>query len=371
MTRRRACALGIGAAAGALAPSSFAQTQAESLDALARTKGMRFGSAIGTPHLSSPGYLDAVRAECGVLVSENEHKWYTLHTRPAGFDFERPDALVAWAEAEGLDYRGHTLLWNRDQYTPRWVLEHDFGSNARPAAEQILIGHIETVCARYPQIRSWDVVNETIDERTGAFRDTVFGRAIGPETIDVAFHAARAARPDAELVYNDFMSWDRGDAAHRDGVLRHLEAWLARGVPIDALGVQSHLLTGPDFDDASGAFRSRETEWRRFMDQVAGMGLNVLITEFDVSDTGLPGDIAARDTAAADFAQLYLEMMLDYPQTKQVLSWGMVDSFSWLQGFRPRDDGAPQRPLPYDSDFRPKPMREAIAAAFRAAPARA
>jgi endo-1,4-beta-xylanase len=36
----------------------------------------------------------------------------------------------------------------------------------------------------------------------------------------------------------------------------------------------------------------------------------------------------------------------------------------------PRADGLPKRPLPYDDDYRPKPLREAIAAALRAAPAR-
>lgn len=373
ITRRRACAIGLGAVAVGLARTgtAFAQDSGPSLDALAQAKGLRFGSAIGTPHLQSPGYLDAVRAECGVLVSENEHKWYTLHNRPDGYDFARPDALTAWAAAEGLDYRGHTLLWNRDQYSPRWLLEHDFGAEPRAAAEAMLIGHIDTVCARYPQIRSWDVVNETVDERTGEFRDTVFARMIGPEAVDVAFHAARAAAPGAQLVYNDFMSWEPGDAAHRDGVLRHLEAWLARGVPIDALGVQGHIGANAGFDGAASYVRSRETEWRRFMDEATGMGLDILITELDVSDRGLPGDSAARDRAVADYTRLYLDLMLSYPQTRAVLTWGMADRFSWLQGFAPRQDGLPSRPLPYDDEFRPKPMREAIAAAFRAAPPRA
>jgi endo-1,4-beta-xylanase len=48
----------------------------------------------------------------------------------------------------------------------------------------------------------------------------------------------------------------------------------------------------------------------------------------------------------------------------------MVDRFSWLNDRAPRTDGSPRRPCPYDRDFRPKPMREAIAAAFRSAPPR-
>jgi endo-1,4-beta-xylanase len=48
----------------------------------------------------------------------------------------------------------------------------------------------------------------------------------------------------------------------------------------------------------------------------------------------------------------------------------MVDSHSWLQGFSPRADKQPQRPNPYDAAYPPKPMREAIAAAFASAPGR-
>jgi endo-1,4-beta-xylanase len=52
------------------------------------------------------------------------------------------------------------------------------------------------------------------------------------------------------------------------------------------------------------------------------------------------------------------------------LCWGMVDKFSWLQNFSKRADETPQRPTPYDDNYRPKPLRDAIAAAFESAPKR-
>src|SRR3546814_18058152 len=67
------------------------------------------------------------------------------------------------------------------------------------------------------------------------------------QSVDLAFHAARAQAPEAELVYNDFMSWGAGSATHRAGVLRLPEGFRARGVPVDTLGIQSHLVTNaPD-----------------------------------------------------------------------------------------------------------------------------
>jgi endo-1,4-beta-xylanase len=66
----------------------------------------------------------------------------------------------------------------------------------------------------------------------------------------------------------------------------------------------------------------------------------------------------------AEYARRYFDLMLEYDQLGDVLAWGMVDRFSWLQGFAPRDDGLEVRCCPYDSTYRPKPLRQAIAASF-------
>jgi endo-1,4-beta-xylanase len=213
------------------------------------------------------------------------------------------------------------------------------------------------------------VVNETIDTETGDLRETVFTRAMGRDAIDFAYRVARETAPKVQLVYNDYMSWETYSATHRAGVLRFLEDMRKRQVPIDALGLQSHI--GGNNNFPSQPFGTpQEMEWRRFLDAVTGMGYDLLITEFDVNDDGLPDDIAARDRAVADYARAYLDITLSYPRLKHVLTWGLVDSDSWLQQRFPRPGGIAKRPLPYDADCRPKPLREAIAAAFRAAPSR-
>ncbi len=95
------------------------------------------------------------------------------------------------------------------------------------------------------KIRSYDVVNEAVDPADGHLYETALSKAIGgaEPTLDLAFHTARAAAPGAQLVYNDYMSWEPHNEAHRAGVLRLLEGFRRRGVPVDALGVQSHLIT--------------------------------------------------------------------------------------------------------------------------------
>src|SRR3546814_8504299 len=99
------------------------------------------------------------------------------------------------------------------------------------------------------------------------------------------------AAPHAELVYNDYMSWEPQHAKHCADVLRLLEGFRKRGVPVDALGVQSHIEMFA-LDPATGVGPYREREWRAFLDEVVGMGYRLLVPEFDVKDRALPGDIA-------------------------------------------------------------------------------
>ena len=71
--------------------------------------------------------------------------------------------------------------------------------------------------------------------------------------------------------------------------------------------------------------RESEEPWRRFVDEVVGMGYKFVITEFDVNDRMAPTDFAQRDRMVADYAKAYLDLMLSYPQLRDLLAWGMVD----------------------------------------------
>ncbi|MBU1346428.1 MAG: endo-1,4-beta-xylanase [Alphaproteobacteria bacterium] len=362
-------------AAAALAVPASAGTRSQpapSLHALAAAKGVIFGSALSAQPVMARGsteadrYLAVIAAECGALVCENEMKWPALRPNASDFTFERADAIVAFAGEHDMVMRGHTLLWHHPQWFPDWLTNYDFGSRPGAEAERILTTHIRRVCEHYPQVVSWDVINETVDADTGELRETSLSKAMGQSALDVAFHTAREAAPNAQLAYNDYMSWEAGHERHRAGVLRLLEGLKSRDVPIDALGVQSHIGSG-NTDDSVGFDTAQETEWRRFLDDATGMGLKLAITEFDVHDKNLPADPVVRDREVAALGRRYLDLMLEYPQLNTVMAWGMTDRYTWLQGRWPREDGLAKRPTPYDDDFRAKPLRQAMAAAFQAA----
>ncbi|MEN3748691.1 endo-1,4-beta-xylanase [Sphingomonas sp. HF-S3] len=381
LTRRGILAAGAAGAALKIGGPALAQAAPAGIDAVAQRKGLRFGSAVawGAPgadrgSFANPAYAAILERDCGLVVPENELKWQW--TRPAAdrYDFDHFDQIVAEAVKRGMGVRGHTLFWAPEKWFPKWLVGYDFGSQPAKAAETLLASHVRTVCRRYgTKIHSYDVVNEAVEPETGALRDTVVTRAFGSgeAMLDLMFHTARAEAPHAELVYNDYMSWERGteDETHIKGVLGMLEGFRKRGTPVDTLGIQSHIRLLKDAPVAE-IVRESSGPWRAFIDAVVGMGYKLAITEFDVNDKKAPTDIAVRDRMVADYAGAYLELMASYPQLREVLAWGMVDKYSWLTGFDPRADKQMIRGCPYDAEFRPKPLHAAIAKALGEAPRR-
>jgi endo-1,4-beta-xylanase len=375
LTRREAFAGGIAALLAGSSLQASVPGRSTPLDSLARRSGRRFGSAVAwgprgadRGSFANPLYAPILERECELLVPENELKWQWTRPGPDRFDFRQFDALADYAARHKFELRGHTLFWTPAKWYPKWLAETHFRSAGE--AEQLLVDHVRTVCRRYGErIYSYDVVNEAVQPETGEIRDTNVVRALGGEAfLDLMFHAARAEAPHAQLVYNDYMSWERNseDETHMRGVLKLLQGFRKRGTPVDALGVQSHIRL-LEHRPVAGIVRESEAPWRRFLDEVVGMGYELVVTEFDVNDRTAPTAIGPRDRMVADYAKAYLDVMLGYPQLGAILCWGMVDRYSWLEGFDPRADKQPKRGTPYDARFRPKPLRQAIAAALAGA----
>lgn len=341
---------------------------------VAASRNMRFGSAFafstGTDAASftNPDYAALLRQDCNILVPENELKWEAIRPSSTTYDFTRIDAMLASAQSAGIPVRGHTLLWYLQERFPGWLRNYDFGSDPKAEASRLVREHIQTVTRRFAgRIQSWDVVNEAIVPSTGALRTNALATAAGNDTtlLDLAFITARQELPTAELVYNDYM--DAGMPNHRQGVLNLLKGFKDRGVPVDTLGIQSHLgFYSPD--SARSIADYNVNNMKPFLDQVVAMGYKLKVTELDVNDTQREGSIDQRDADSALLVRAYLDLLMSYPQMNEVLTWGLVDKYSWLQSseFGTRRDGLPKRPLPYASDYRAKPMRQAIVDVFTA-----
>jgi endo-1,4-beta-xylanase len=140
------------------------------------------------------------------------------------------------------------------------------------------------------------------------------------------------------------------------------------GTPVDAVGIQAHLA-------AVGGPPLSVPKLKRFVAEIAALGLEIQVTELDVTDARAPADIGIRDRLVADTYSRFLDAVLAEPAVKMVVTWGLSDRHSWIVRHETnqakwRKDGLPSRPLPFDADLRPKPACTAIANAFMHTPSR-
>lgn len=352
-----ASALAASACAGATLPLR------DSLRQHAGAKGIVFGCAAVQHHLASDDrYGRLVAEQCQLVLPANELKWNALEAAPAEYDFAPADWMLRFAQDHGLLFRGHALVW--EPATPEWVRQVATKHNAL----QLLSNHIRTVVSRYQRrMHSWDVVNEILepaDRRADMFRNSLWLDLLGPEWIELAFHSAQEADPGALLVYNEnWLESDRDSSrAKRQRVLGLLAEWKRRSVPVQALGLQGHLLT----DDQLAP------ELPQFVERVADLGLKVLVTELDVRDRNAPPALALRDRLVAAKYSEFLSAVLASPAVVAIITWGLSDRYTWInhhEGSR-RADGLASRPLPFDAEFNPVPAWQALAHAFDNAPRR-
>ncbi|MBN2009331.1 endo-1,4-beta-xylanase [candidate division KSB1 bacterium] len=323
-----------------------------------------FGTAINVRHIRGklPEDMAIVMREFNTITPENMLKWEKVHPEPDRFNFGPVDSMMAFAEKNGLHVIGHTLIWHSQ--TPGWVFKYDDGE---PATREFLLQrmkhHIETVVDRYKgRILGWDVVNEAIDDN-GELRNSKWREIIGDDYIQKAFEYARAADPDAQLYYNDYDMWK---PVKRNAVVKLVSELQAQGVKVDGIGLQGHW--GMDYpiislgDSAIAAY--------------AALGVNVLITELDISPLPNPwaftgADISKRfqltdetnpwpnglpdsmQTALADrYAELF-ELFNKYDKNiSRVTFWGVSDGMSWLNNYPIR--GRTNYPLLFDRNHQPK-----------------
>lgn len=326
-----------------------AVNERDTLRSLAEKRGFKIGTAVDMrPLASEPRYTEVLLREFNTVVAENAYKPKFVWLGPGKYRFDEMDRLAAFARDHGLALRGHTLIWH--QSLPTWLQAGRFSAQE---IKSYLRDYIHAVVGRFRgQVREWDVVNEAIaDGDSPGFRENSFWfESLGPEYIDLAFQWAREADPDVRLYYNDYEAEDMGPKAN--AVYQLAKDLLARGVPIDGVGLQCHLINGWRASD----------ENRENIRRIAALGLAWQVTEADIR-IQLDGKPATEEQLAlqANGYRDLMELCLAEPNCKGFLCWGLADCHSWIPGFR-QGWGAG---LPLDDKYRPKPAYHAIQQALQ------
>ena len=313
---------------------------AAALKVAAAQAGRLIGAAIGASHLSEAAYATTAATAFDFVTPENEMKWDATEPTQNVFTFGSGDAITAFAQQNGMKVKGHTLVWHSQ--LPAWVS----GITDSTALHEAMINHITQVASHYRgQVIAWDVVNEAVADDGQSLRDSIFYQYLGAGYLDDAFNAARAADPGALLLYNDYGA--EGAGAKSDYVYSMVKGMLARGVPINGVGLQMH--TGPADTSPSAAQVAAN------MQRLEALGLNVVISEMDVQIC-----TSDEDTQSTRFHDI-VGVCASEPLCLAVTVWGVSDKYSWLNGV----NCATPQPLLFDDNYGPKPAFTGVLDAFR------
>lgn len=285
------------------------------------------------------------------VTPENEMKWYASEQRPGVFAFGGADRIVAFAAANGMRVRGHTLVWH-SQLAP-WV--KGLSGDELHAA---MLRHIRGVAGHFKgKIAQWDVVNEALaDGDSGALRADSPFTALGPTFIDEAFRVAHETDPGAQLFYNDYEIEGVG-SAKSEAAFALCKRLKSAGVPIAGVGFQMHV---------DPRHWPSTADIRRNIERYVALGLLVEITEMDVPIGALPGDHDAKLRRQREIGHDIVAACVAVDGCTGVTFWGVRDSDSWLaspEWAKLRGPG-PHDPLLFDRDLRPKPILTGVIDAF-------
>lgn len=286
----------------------------------------RFGTAVSVGFFISDDPEDvAFRSKLldlgfNAITIENGLKWRSLAGELHPVDnMENSLTTIQWAQANGLEVRGHNLVWPGKAHLPDAIddLIDDTRAGkpgARETLEQAVLDHVtEVATATAGGVVSWDVVNEI-----GTNRDLldIFGESV----MDDWFAAARAVDPDAKLFINEFDVVTADNESKRAAYLRQVKRLVGRGAEIDGIGFQSHF--GPDgLIDIQPGGDDPQTLWDVLDEYHRETGLEIAITEYDLDTTD--------EQLKADYLREFLTAAFAHPAVNEFTMWGFWESSHW------------------------------------------
>ena len=306
-----------------------------------------------SPRALTGNQAELIKKNFVSMTPENVMKSGPIHPKEDTYNWEPADKIAAFAKANNMKLRGHALVWHNQ--TPDWLFVDEAGNEvSKEVLLKRLEAHITSVVTRYKDvIYAWDVVNEAISDRENEFyRDSKWFRICGEEFIIKAFEFARAADPDVQLFYNDY---EVINPVKREKIYQLVTKLQANGVPIDGVGIQGHW----------SVFEPSEKVLKETIEKFTGLGLQVQITELDVSIYYKEHSARAEredddDSFTEDLKQKQIEqydmIFRVFRENRDNLSsvtfWNVSDQYSWLDNFPVKN--RKDYPLLFDQENKPK-----------------
>lgn len=258
------------------------------------------------------------------ITPANAGKWGTVEATRDVMNWANLDTAYAYAQANGLPFKLHTLIWGSQQ--PTWL------ASLTPAEQLAEIEQwMVAAAARYPNVAMVDVVNEPLHS-VPVYSAALGGAGVtGWDWVVTAFEMARTHFPNAELLLNDYNveameSWGT-DYLNIINVLNQ------RGL-IDGIGLQAHFLERADLAVVASN-----------IDRFAATNLPIHVSELDVN--------FANDARQAQRMRDLFTLFWNHPAVVGVTHWGYLQGATWrTDAYLVRSNGTMRPALEWLNCFR-------------------
>ena len=303
------------------------------------------GMAVKASQLTSGSAYDIIlKNEFSSISAEYEMKMDQISTASGVYNWTVADKIVAYGNANTINVHGHALVWHNS--VPAWLKNYS-GTDAEFAAE--VKKYITDVVTHYAgKIKSWDVVNEAVDDNGGNMRNTIFLQRMGPNYVKDCFQWARNAANAAGdtsllLFYNDYAT--STNIPKQDKVFSLMDDLKASKL-IDGIGFQMH----------NTYLSPTKVQLETDLNRAVTKGLKIHVSELDIQVN--PSNDISTFTNERRLAQKekYKEIVKIYnalpAANKYALTvWGMKDNESWIPFSTELNHPGNDWPLLYDSNF--------------------
>ncbi|MFZ0959580.1 MAG: endo-1,4-beta-xylanase [Terriglobia bacterium] len=285
-----------------------------------------FGTAIAYTPFADSGdygrhYRQFILDHFNTLVCENEMKWYATEAERGHVDYAPADALLAFADQNGLAMRGHCLFWELERHVQPWLSALD-QSDLRAAMERRLTATVNRYAGR---LVSWDVNNETLD---GSF----YRERIGPDATAWMFREAARLDPKTPLFVNEFAIL--GEQEKTERYLELIRDLRTRGAQVGGIGIQSHDSDRLAVDGHAVLAPGERPHWMLSTPLTPEAFLATLDRLH--AETGLPvhlTEISAKfpdATRRADLLEMLFRLGFSHEAVQAIMLWGFDAKTHWM-----------------------------------------
>ncbi|WP_295076884.1 endo-1,4-beta-xylanase [Ruminococcus sp.] len=252
----------------------------------------RLGTGVGGFEIGKSQAQEFIKKNYNSITCENEMKPDSI---VAGVNGDEVDislygasAILKFAEENGIGVHGYTFVWYSQ--TPAYLFQdnREYVSKERmnKRLESMIKNTFAQIKSDYPdlQLHSYDVCSELFVNDGGGMRPAsnsnwtrVYGEGNSEYVVNAFKYAREYAPEDCKLYlsdYNEYMS------AKTDDLINIAKTIMKEGDYIDGIGMEAHLDTR--YPSAS--------EFETAIKQFESLGLDIQITELDISNSTGPVD---------------------------------------------------------------------------------